>query len=46
MPKDRRIFITLTVDMPDHPKLATLTKVSAGSSSRPSCTAGSTRRTG
>lgn len=26
MPKDRRIFITLAVDMPDHPKLATLTK--------------------
>ncbi|MGW2095805.1 hypothetical protein [Promicromonospora sukumoe] len=26
MPKDKRIFITLAVDMPDHPKLATLTK--------------------
>ncbi len=26
MPKDRRTFITLAVDMPDHPKLATLTK--------------------
>lgn len=26
MPKDKRTYITLAVDMPDHPKLATLTK--------------------